>query len=34
MDHRRHLLVFFTVGLAWPFMWLNRRRRIKVTRHL
>lgn len=25
--------IFFTVGLAWPFIWLKRRRRTTITRH-
>lgn len=27
------LLVVFTGGLAWPFIWLKRRSRTTVTRH-
>lgn len=27
------LWLIFTAGLAWPFIWLKRRRRTTVTRH-
>jgi hypothetical protein len=27
------MLVIFTGGLAWPFIWLSRRSRTTVTRH-
>jgi hypothetical protein len=27
------LAVFFTFGLAWPFIWLSRREKTTVTRH-